>query len=162
MWTTIKEILNGDNSLQVLIFLWLVLLLLFFLVRGNILKIRAPHVKIGVDERERAIIRQQTEWTYQYVTGLYGIIKEKYPIVNPLATKYILERVYDEIVVWIMFNHISRSDMYIMVKTEKIQGMVYAMDVHEVIRTEEFAKIMAVWTKEIINRLVDIREYYSK
>lgn len=162
MWTTIKEILNGDNSLQVLIFLWLVLLLLFFLVRGDILKIRTPHVKIGVDERERAIIRQQTEWTYQYVTGLYGIIKEKYPIVNPLATKYILERVYDEIVVWIMFNHISRSDMYIMVKAEKLQGLVYAMDVHEVIRTEEFAKIMAVWTKEIINRLVDIREYYSK
>ena len=162
MWESITSILNSNNSIQVLSFLTLVIIIGVLLIRGNYLKIKTHHINIGVDEQERAILRQQTEWDYQYISGLYGIIMSKYTKLDKFKTRYILELVYDEIVVWIMFNHITRSDMYIMVKQEKIRGIVYNMDVNNTLRTDEFKKMMDNWTKEIINRLVDIREYYKK
>ena len=160
MWETINNTLNG--SWQTLLFMFATIIMIIVLIKSDYLKIRTTHVKIGVDEKERAILRQQTEWTYQYVTGLYGTISEKYPLINPLKTQYVLEKVYDEIVVWIMFNHITRSEMYLMVKQEKLRGVVLSMDVNDAIRSDEFGKQMNAWTKEIINRLVDIREYYAK
>jgi hypothetical protein len=135
---------------------------LTLLVKGNLLNIKTKAVKIGGDETERAILRQQIEWTYNYVSGLYGLILSKHPYLDKMKIKYVLERVYDEIVVWITFNHITRSDMYLMVKTEKLKGLVSSMDVNETINSDEFKKQMGIWTKEIINRLVDIREYYNK
>lgn len=162
MWETIKEILSGENATQTFIFIIVILCFIIFGVKGSLIKISTPHVKIGVDEIERAILRQQTEWTLNFVNGLYGIITEKYPQIDPLKTKYVLERIYDEIVIWIMFNHITRSEMYIMVKQEKLRGVVFSMDVSDVIRSDEFTSMMNAWTKEIVNRLVDIREYYSK
>lgn len=159
MWETINNTLNG--SWQTLLFVFATIIMIVVLIKSDYLKIRTAHVKIGVDEKERAILRQQTEWTYQFVTGLYGIISEKYPQINPLKTQYVLEKIYDEIVIWIMFNHITRSEMYLMVKQEKLRGIVLGMDVNDAIRSDEFGKQMNVWTKEIINRLVDIREYYT-
>lgn len=162
MWDTIKEILNGGNSLIVLTFLLLVTLLGAMMVRGNKLRISTKHVRLGADEQERATIRQQIEWSYQYINGLYGVIIEMYPTLDKFKTKYILELVYDEVVNWITFNHITRSEMYLMVKQEKVRSIVLAEDVDGVIRSNDFKSIMNEWTKIIINRLIDIREYYTK
>jgi hypothetical protein len=162
MWEAIKEVLTSSNSLQILIFVTLLILLGVLLIRGNYLRIRTQHLKIGTDETERAILRQQIEYSNQYITGLYGLIKSKYPKFDTIKTKYILEVVYDEVVNWISFNHISKSEIYIMVKQEKIRGLIFEMDVTEGIKSNEFKELMNAWTKEIINRLVDIREYNSK
>lgn len=85
-----------------------------------------------------------------------------YPKFDKFKTKYILELVYDEIVNWISFNHITRSEMYIMVKQEKIRSLVLAEDVDKAIRSKDFTPLMNEWTKIVINRLIDIREYYKK
>ena len=162
MWETINNTLNGGNSFQILIFVLVITVLLVVLIKTDYIKIRTAHVKIGVDEKERAILRQQNEWTYQFISGLYGIITEKYPHLDKMKTRYILELMYDEILVWIMFNHITKSEMYVMVKQEKLKNIVMSMDVDKAILSEEFQKQIDKWTKEIINRLVDIREYYSK
>ena len=162
MWDTIKETLNGGNSIIVLTFLLLITLLGARMVRGNKLRISTKHVKLGADEQERATIRQQIEWSYQYINGLYGAIIEMYPTLDKFKTKYILELIYDEVVNWITFNHITRSEMYLMVKQEKVRAIVLAEDVAGVIRSNDFKSIMNEWTKIIINRLIDIREYYTK
>lgn len=162
MWETIKETLNGSNASIVLGFIFMLILIAVLLVKGNKLRISTPHLKIGEDEQERAILRQQIEWSYQYVNGLYGVLLEMYPKFDKFKTKYILELVYDEIVNWISFNHITRSEMYIMVKQEKIRSLVLAEDVDKAIRSKDFKPLMNEWTSIVINRLVDIREYYKK
>ena len=96
MWETINNTLNG--SWQTLLFVFATIIMIVVLIKSDYLKIRTAHVKIGVDEKERAILRQQTEWTYQYVTGLYGTISEKYPQTNPLKTQSgILSIIVDDI-----------------------------------------------------------------
>jgi len=162
MWEAIKVILSSDNSIQVLIFSLLIVIIVVLLIKGNFLKIHTPFVTLNGNEQERTILRQQMEFTYNYVSGLYGIIKAKYPSFDELKTKYILEKIYDEVIIWISFNHITRSEMYIMVKSEKLRCMICSMNVHEFIKSDDFSVLIKRWTKEIINRLVDIREYYSK
>lgn len=162
MWEAIVKILNSDKSIQVLIFLIILVLIIFIFVKKDFLKVHTSYVQLGTDEKERAIIRQQVEWTKNYVNGLFSPIMSKYPKIEPLTAKYVLECIYDEIIVWIMFNHISKSDMYIMVKADRLKGIVYSMNINKAIRTDEFAKQMDNWTKTIIHRLVDIREYYTK
>ena len=162
MWETINNVLGGNNALQTLIAILIVVILIVLLIKGNYVKVRTEHINIGFDEKERAVIRQQIEWTYQYVTGLYGILLEMYPKFDKFKTKYILELVYDEIVNWISFNHITRSEMYLMVKQEKIRSIVLAEDVAPEIRAKDFRNVMNEWTKIVVNRLVDIREYYTK
>lgn len=160
MWDTINNALSGNNSIAILVFALLVIIIVTMLVKGNYVKVDTSVVKIGANEQERSVLRQQSEWTYQYVSGLYGQILTIFPHLNKDKTKYILECIYDEIIVWIMFNHITRSDMYVMVKQEKLISIVSGMDVDPAILSDEFKKKMNTWTKEIINRLVDIREYY--
>lgn len=161
MWEAIVNILSNDNSIQILIFLFIIVIIGVLLIKSNYLAIKTSHVTLGASEKERTILRQQTEWTYHYIQGLYSVIKSKYIHRESYTIKLILEKIYDECVVWIMFNHISRSDMYIMVKQEKLRGIVLSNDLGGVEMSEDFIKQMNSWTKEIVNRLVDIREYYK-
>ena len=161
MWEAIKEVLNGQNSIFVLVSIILIVVLIILLIKGNYLNVNTKVVRLGHSEQERAILRQQTEWTNQYIKGLYGIMKMRYPELDEYRTKLQLEYVYDEVVTWIMFNHITRSEMYIMVKQEKVKGMIYSAEIPQELKEEKFAQLIDKWVKEIINRLVDIREYYK-
>ena len=161
MWEAIKEVLNGQNSIFVLVSIILIVVLIILLIKGNYLNVNTKVVRLGHSEQERAILRQQTEWTNQYIKGLYGIMKMCYPELDEYRTKLQLEYVYDEVVTWIMFNHITRSEMYIMVKQEKVKGMIYSAEIPQELKEEKFTQLIDKWVKEIINRLVDIREYYK-
>lgn len=163
MWETINNTLNGNNALTVLVFILIIVIIISILAKADILKVRTKVVKIGgSDETERAIIRQQFEWATIYVRGLYGKCMSMYPHLDKEICQLVLERILVEIVSWITFNHITRSEMYVFVKTTRIQSIVFSMEVNDSIKSEEFQKKMAEWTKETINNLVNIREYYSK
>lgn len=162
MWETIKEAINGENGIGLILLTMLILLLAIYLVKGKYLKINTGTVKIGADEKERAILRQQNEWVANYIHGLVLVIQTKFKGMDETRTRLVLEYVYDEIITWIMFNHITRSEMYLMVKQERIRGVVFSNATSPVVKEERFCLAMNQWVKEVINRLVDIREYYSK
>ena len=78
MWETIKEAINGENGIGLILLTMLILLLAIYLVKGKYLKINTGTVKIGADEKERAILRQQNEWVYTYIHGLVLVIQTKF------------------------------------------------------------------------------------
>ena len=162
MWETVNEAINGENGIGLILLTMLILLLAIYLVKGKYLKINTGIVKIGAEEKERAILRQQNEWVYTYIHGLVLVIQTKFKGMDETRTRLVLEYVYDEIITWIMFNHITRSEMYLMVKQERIRGVVFSNTTNPVVKEERFCLAMNQWVKEVINRLVDIREYYSK
>lgn len=162
MWETVSNVLSGYNGIAVLIAILLIVVFSILLIKNNYLHIRTDSLKIGADERERAILRQQNEWVANYIHGLVLVIQTKFKGLDETKTRLILEYVYDEVMVWIMFNHITRSDMYIMVKQERIRGIVFSYATSTIIKEEKFCLAMNQWVKDIINRLVDIREYYSR
>lgn len=162
MWEAIKDILISSNATPILLFFAIIILISFFCIKNNYLIINTSSVKIGADEKERSILRQQSEWVSTYIHGLVLVIQTKFKGMDETKTRLILEYVYDEIVTWIMFNHITKSEMYLMVKQERIRGIVFTYATSSIVKEEKFCIAMNQWVKEVINRLVDIREYYSK
>ena len=162
MWQAISEVLTSGNSLQILIFLALITILFVVLVKTGILAIKTKHLRIGQVEREREIIRRQIETAHNFIMSIEGKVNSDTKQCNIYFIKYILERVYDKVIEWVMFNNISNSSMYVQDKQETICNLVYTFPIGEVFKTPEFKKRMQNWTAELITRLVQTREIYSK
>ena len=162
MWKAISEVLTSGNSLQVLIFLSVILLVFVVLVKNGIVAIKTKHFRIGQAEKEREIIRRQVETAHDFIMSIEGKIEIEANQCNKYFTKYVLERVYDKVIEWVIFNNISNSSMYVQDKQESICNMVYMFPIGDTFKTPEFKKRMQNWTSELIARLVQTREIYSK
>lgn len=160
MWETLGKVLTSPNAWGVLVFAAAVVAAAVFAVKSGAVAVRTKSLRIGGDERERAIIRQQTEWAHVFIMSLESKVTADTD--RGYFAKYILESVYDKVVEWITFNHITTNSAYIEIKQEQICALVYSNGVKEQFKTKEFKQRMCGWTRELIERLVQIREVYSR
>ena len=73
----------------------------------------------------------------------------------------ILEKVYDKVIDWINYNHISSNDSYINIKQGEIKNLIYSQDnLDDEYKTTEFADRVDGWVKELILNLIQIRKEY--
>ena len=162
MWKAISKVLTSANAREILFFLAVVLVAAIVLVKTGAVNIRTKHVRIGRAEAEREVIRRQVEAAHDFIMSIEGKIKADTSQYNGYFTKYILERVYDKTIEWIMFNHITNSTLYVQDKQDTICNLIYTFDVGEDFKTPEFKKRMCNWVAELIDRLIKTREIYSK
>ena len=159
MWQAIEKILLSDNSATVLFFLVIIILLLAHFSNKGVFKWHTEKLTIGASENERAIIRQQVEWTELEIESL--ATAEIFSHVDEWRTKYILEKLFDEILQWIIFNHIKDSPEYISIKQEKIWNMTQTLVVREEFRSDEFKDFIYKEVDKIIKRLIFLRRQYG-
>lgn len=159
MWQAIEKILLSDNSATVLFFLVIIILLLAHFSKKGVFKWHTEKLTIGASENERAIIRQQVEWAELEIESLASA--EIFSHVDEWRTKYILEKLFDEILQWIIFNHIKDSPEYISIKQEKIWNMTQTLVVREEFRSDEFKDFIYKEVEKIIKRLVFLRRQYG-
>ena len=162
MWETISTVLTSANAWQVLIFLGSAVFIFVLLVKGGVIAIKTKHFRIGQAEIERETIRRQVEATHDFIMSIEGKINADTSHYNGYFTKFILERVYDKAIEWIMFNHISNTPMYVQDKQDTVCNLVYTFDIGDEFKTPEFKKRMCNWTQELIAKLVQTRELYNK
>ena len=72
MWETIGNVLNGNNAIPVLVFAVLIFIALGILGKKGIISINKGGVRIGSDEKELTIVRNQSQWAYLYIMSLKG------------------------------------------------------------------------------------------
>ena len=163
MWETISNVLNGKNAIPVIIFAVVAFILFGILVKKGIISINRGGVRIGTDERELTIVRNQSQWAYLYIMSIKGkVLPEKPTEIQLLIAENILEKVYDNVVNWITYNHINSANTYIEIKQSEIKCLVYSQDkLEEEYKTQEFANRMEGWVKELILNLIQIRKEYS-
>lgn len=159
MWQAIEKILLSDNSATVLFFLVIIIILLAHLSNKGVFKWHTEKLTIGASENERAIIRQQVEWTELEIESL--ATAEIFSHVDEWRTKYILEKLFDEVLQWIIFNHIKDSPEYISIKQEKIWNMTQTLVVREEFRSDEFKDFIYKEVDKIIKRLIFLRRQYG-
>lgn len=159
MWQAIEKILLSDNSATVLFFLVIIILLLAHFSNKGVFKWHTEKLTIGASENERAIIRQQVEWTELEIESL--ATAEIFSHVDEWRTKYILEKLFDEVLQWIIFNHIKDSPEYISIKQEKIWNMTQTLVVREEFRSDEFKDFIYKEVDKIIKRLIFLRRQYG-
>lgn len=162
MWETISTVLTSANAWQVLIFLGLAVFIFVLLVKGGVIAIKTKHFRIGQAEIERETIRRQVEAAHDFIMSIEGKINADTSHYNGYFIKFILERVYDKAIEWIMFNHISNTPMYVQDKQDTVCNLVYTFDIGDEFKTPEFKKRMCNWTQELIAKLVQTRELYNK
>lgn len=162
MWETISTVLTSANAWQVLIFLAVAVFIFVILVKGGVIAIKTKHFRIGQAEIERETIRRQVEAAHDFIMSIEGKINADTSHYNGYFTKFILERVYDKAIEWIMFNHISNTPMYVQDKQDTVCNLVYTFDIGDEFKTPEFKKRMCNWTQELIAKLVQTRELYNK
>lgn len=162
MWETISTVLTSANAWQVLIFLAIAVFIFVILVKGGVIAIKTKHFRIGQAEIERETIRRQVEAAHDFIMSIEGKINADTSHYNGYFTKFILERVYDKAIEWIMFNHISNTPMYVQDKQDTVCNLVYTFNIGDEFKTPEFKKRMCNWTQELIAKLVQTRELYNK
>lgn len=161
MWDFIKAVSTSVYIIPVLVFTLIVLLIVILLVKKGLISVNTKAVKVGTSESERAIIRQQIEWVHLHCDSLEKSLPhpQNYDI---WRGKYILERMYDEIVDWITFNHICTSEGYISIKQERIWATIQSLVRKNEFSTPEFKEFIYNDTEYIIRRLVHIRQVYNQ
>ena len=164
MWETIKDVLISTNAWFILAFILIVVIFIIFCIKKGLIKVNTNHIQIGGELTQRELIRREVETAHTFILSIEGKIisdiqdKEQY---NEFFTKYILERIYDKVIEWIMFNHITTNQLYVQDKQESICNLVYTMNVSDEYKTPEFKDRMCNWVKELIEQLVQVKEVYS-
>ena len=163
MWETIGKVLTGTNAIPVIIFAVICIIIFSILVKKGVLSINKGGVRIGSDERELTIVRNQSQWAYLYLMSLKGkLIELEDPKREDYFADVVLERCYDKVVEWITYNHISSNNSYIEIKQSEIKCLVYSLPtIQDAFKTPEFEARMNAWVREIILNLINIRKEYS-
>lgn len=162
---TLSTIFTNKDFLTSIPLVILLIVAIAFIGKAMHLKIHTKHFTIGGEHRasvyERKIIQEQCDFAHEYITGLVdefkSAAKDKVLQYGGWFAKYILEIIYDEVVCWIVYNHISEDEAYIKVKQSKVKAVFNTFDVLPELKTPEFYANLDKWVKDIIHELIRIR-----
>lgn len=157
---TINNILTSPNAIIVLGTLLVIMILLIRGIKGGYLHFNKAGINVGNAEKERNIIRQQIEYAHNYLSALETEL-EYGKDVNKWRVKYVIERVYDEVVDWISFNHITDRGDYISIKQDKVWYLVQTLVYKPEFQSEEFRLYCNEAIEHIILHLIKIRTLYK-
>lgn len=160
MWEVIEHLLNGSNAIAILLFMVFVVIVLAILSKKGLISINTSTIQIGAADRERDIIRQQVEWIHMHVQGFENSL-DKVEGYNEWLGRYIAEKVYDEYVSMITFNHISASPAYVDIKADKLISIVHKYASKDEYKSEEFDETIRRDTRDCIEKLIQIRKVYK-
>ena len=158
--TSITAILTSPNALLVLLAIITVLIILIKGIKEGYLRFNKAGINVGNADKERNIIRQQIEYAHTYLTSLENEL-EISKDVNKWRVKYVIERVYDEVVDWISFNHITDKGDYIQIKQDKVWYLVQSLVYKPEFQSTEFRLYCDEAIRHIIVHLIKIRVLYK-
>lgn len=165
MWESFTNILTSNNGIPLFILVVLLVLLVIRmgikLGRAGMLTIHTKHLRIGSSVSERELIRRQIECAHDFIMSIEGKLVSDEMKYDEYFTKYILERVYDKVIEWIMFNHITVNQLYIQDKQDTILNLIYALPINSDFKTPEFKTRVENWVKELVERLVNVKTLYG-
>lgn len=160
MWETIQSVLTSSNAPIVLLTVVVIAIWLLILIKHGFISFNFKGVKVGREDKERTIIRQQVEWVKLYCDGMESRLPhpEGY---NEWRSKYILECVFDEIITWITFNHITTNESYVEIKQNRIINLINSLTIKPEFQSKEFRDFIKDEIRFVITKLVKIREVYQ-
>ena len=156
----VGDVLTSSNG--VFIAILFIVLVVICIKYGNIM-IKTDKVKLGKDggELERTIMRNQKEWC-KLALEAFERQMPKFEGYDILRGQLIMEKVYDEMLDWIMLNHIRTEQKYIEIKQTKVWNIVQKYTVNEEMKSDRFKQSGDEQIKSVIEMLVKIRRDYNK
>lgn len=161
MWEAILGILTSGNFLQVVLGIAALIVLFAFLAKKGLISFKGKGLKVGNNDTERTIIRNQIMFCKTEISDFYNKIPN-FEGRDDWRLKYIMEKCLDVFVDAISLNHITTEPVYMELKCRAVWDEVLQNADNANILTEDFKKVVYDETKLIIEKLIEIREFYNK
>ena len=161
MWEAISKL--GTTPLTLLFAAGLIICVIIMIKKGTIsFKGKGLTVGNSNDERdiERTIIRSQIQYVKSAVSDFYDDIPD-FPNRDEWRLKYICEKIISVFTDFISFNHISREKIYVQMKQASIWAVIINNTTADIMTSDEFKNVVYAKTAEILDKLIEIREYYK-
>lgn len=158
------KVFNGNPLTVAIIGLLGIIFIVLLAVFGKKgwLTFSSKSLKIGhYSDKERNIIRHQIEYAESVCLSFISDNEIKVAPEKDYKSKYIMERVFDEIIKWISFNHITNDKIYITCKQKIIWGIISKEISSSDYKNENFHKLVNETVEIIIDQLCEIRKYLS-
>ena len=161
MWEAISKL--GTTPLTLLFAAGLIICVIIMIKKG-IISFKGKGLTVGNsnDERdiERTIIRSQIQYVKSAVSDFYDDIPD-FPNRDEWRLKYICERIVSVFTDFISFNHISKEKIYLQMKQASIWEVIINNTTAGIMTSDEFKDTVYAKTAEILDKLIEIREYYK-
>lgn len=158
MWESIKEVLTSENFLQTAVGVGALIVIIAVLAKRGLLSFKGKGLTIGTAESERTIVRNQIEYCKTQTENLTSQLIAHFNTVDEWRIRYVSELVFDIWVESISYNHITKDDFYVKNKFDKIWAVLQKEGMDD----ENIKQHIEAECKKVVERLVDIKEYYSK
>lgn len=158
-WDVLYGIVTSKAFIPSIIFVIGLVVVAIIGVKQGWFKFKGKGITIGEDENERRIIRQQMEYVHTKCDSLESYLPKG---LDHYRCLYVISQFANFLENIIIYNHIKNDTEYIQLKFEMSYSLVLKLTDNEYFRSEEFKKWFYDLVREIIDRLVTIRQTYSK
>lgn len=161
MWEAISKL--GTTPLTLLFAAGLIICVIIMIKKG-IISFKGKGLTVGNsnDERdiERTIIRSQIQYVKSAVSDFYDDIPN-FEGRDEWRLKYICEKIISVFTDFISFNHISKEKIYVQMKQAAIWAVIINNTTSGIMTSDEFKDTVYTNVAEILDKLIEIREYYK-
>lgn len=163
-WDALKELITSPNAWMFLLFIGFAMFVLHRMAKNGLISFKGKGLRVGSDETERTIIREQSKWAYLFIMAIKGkVLSDDTSDAQNDRCELILEKVFDKVIEWINYNHISSNNSYVEIKQGEIKNLVYSQNnLDDEYKTPEFATRMEGWVRELILNLIQVRKEYMQ
>ena len=161
MWQAIQGVLTSDNFWKSVIGIGALIILLAILVKKGLISFKGKGLKVGNNDAERTIIRNQIMFCKTEISDFYNKVPN-FDGRDEWRLKYTMEKCLDVLVDAISLNHLTLEPVYLELKCRAVWDEVLQNADNASILTDDFKKVVYDETKHIIEKLIEIREYYNK
>lgn len=161
MWEAIQNILTSDNFWKTIVGIGALVILFAILVKKGLISFKGKGLKVGNSDTERTIIRNQIMFVKTEISDFYNRIPD-FEGRDEWRLKYIMEKCLDVLVDAVSLNHLTLEPVYVNLKCRAVWDEVLQNSDNTNILTDDFKKVVYDETKHIIEKLIEIREYYNK
>ena len=155
-WLT--TLLISDNFWKAAVGIGALITLLATLAKKGLISFKGKGLSVGTADSERMIVRNQIEFCKVHTENLANMLLEHFYNVDEWRVRYACELVFDIWVEAISFNHITKDSFYEQNKFEKVWSVLQK----ESFDDDTIKESIENECKKVVERLVDIKEYYSK
>ena len=161
----LASVLTSNNAIPIIIIIVLLVVIIAILAKKGIVSFKGKGLTVGNcnDERdiERTIIRSQIQYVKSAVSDFYDDIPD-FPNRDEWRLRYICEKIISVFTNIISFNHISREKIYRELKQSEIWAVIINNTTSDIMTSDEFKDTVYAKTAEILDKLIEIREFYKK
>ena len=166
LWVAIRDILTSANASIVLIFLLVIVYMVSRAIKNGTINLHTGFLDVGrAVENDRRIIQEiqikQRQWLGLFIEDKY-IELEKYPENDEYHTRYVLQKMFNEVTAWILYNHMTTNRDYVEMKQDLMWRLIKGLTAADVYHGDEFKEYVYRNTETVIKHLVRIKEQYSK